>query len=379
MLKNADQRGAVPPTLRHPGVDYERDVYCLMGLPIDAIDMAGAVRRIRSAALSNTRCFVSTVNLNFLVTAARDPVFRASVLHSDLSLADGMPLVWIARLLGLPIRERVAGADLFERLAAHAGPPLTVYFFGGPDGAAEAASQNLNSSASGLRCVGFDSPGFGSVEAMSGDERIDRINRSGAQFVVVALGAAKGQAWIEHNRAHLHAPVLCHLGAVVNFTAGTVRRAPRWLQLAGGEWLWRVYQEPALWRRYWRDGVSLLRLLRRSVLPLWARSLSAPSRGGPRMVLRHSTSGTLIELEGDWRYRDLGPLRAALATSKERSGVVAVRMSGVGYFDAAFTGLLLLAHGSAQGRERFSICDVSGQARTIIERNQAAYLLTGQE
>ena len=244
-----------------PAVDFDREVYCVLGLPVDAVDMDGAVAAVRRAAASGRRCMVSTPNLNFLAGALSDPAFRDSVLESDLCLADGMPLVWVARALGLPIRSRVAGSDLFAALAKHPGPPLRVYFFGGPDGAAQAACERVNANAHGLRCVGFDSPGFVSIEAMSDAPRIARINGSGAQFVVAALGARKGQAWLRHNRAQLRAPVLCHLGAVVNFAAGRVRRAPAWLQRLGLEWLWRIGQEPALWRRYAGDGLALLRLM----------------------------------------------------------------------------------------------------------------------
>ncbi|RYH51318.1 MAG: glycosyltransferase, partial [Alcaligenaceae bacterium] len=205
------------------------------------------MQAVRDAAFSRRSCFISTPNLNFLMAARTDAGFRGSVLRSDLSLADGMPLVWVARLLGIPIRERVPGAGLFEQLLRHPGEPITVYFFGGPPGAAEVACRQVNAVGTGLRCVGFDSPGFGSLESMSGAEHIDRINRSGAMFVIVSLGAKKGQAWIELNRHRLEAPVLCHLGAVVNFAAGTVERAPGWVQAAGAEWLWRIAQEPALW------------------------------------------------------------------------------------------------------------------------------------
>ena len=90
-------------------VDFDRDVYCIAGLPIDAIDMQTAVEKVRHAARSKTRCVIATPNLNFVISAQRDAEFRESVIGSDLCLADGMPLVWIARLLKLPIPERIAG------------------------------------------------------------------------------------------------------------------------------------------------------------------------------------------------------------------------------------------------------------------------------
>lgn len=249
----------------------ERDLVHLLGLPFDRVTMDDAVRQVLEAVRTRRRLFLSTPNLNFLVAAQRDPAFRASVLDSDLSLADGMPLVWMSRLLGTPLPERVAGSSLFERLRDEPRPagvdPIRVYFFGGPPGAAEAAARRLNGQGGGMVCVGFESPGFGTVEDMSGEEVIARINAAGADFLVVALGAEKGQAWIQRNRSRLQAPVLSHLGAVVNFAAGTVSRAPVWMQRAGLEWVWRVKEEPRLWRRYAGDARALASLLLRRVLP----------------------------------------------------------------------------------------------------------------
>lgn len=263
--------------------NFDRPVVCIAGLPFDLLDMAGTVERVRAAAKNHQPCFLTTPNLNFLIGCLRDAAFRDSVIHSDLCIADGMPILWMARLLGIPIPERVAGSELFEALRVQKSidSPLKVYFFGGPEGVAEMACRVLAGERSGLQCVGFNCPGFGSIEDMSGPETIANINASGADFVVVALGARKGQAWIERNRSRIDAPVISHLGAVVNFVAGTVARAPSWMQEAGMEWLWRIKEEPALWRRYWQDGVTWIRLLLVRVLPyaLWRRIRRSRGRG----------------------------------------------------------------------------------------------------
>lgn len=368
-----------PARAREAGVDFEREVFCLLGMPIDAVDMHAAVQRVRAAALSHTRCFVSTPNLNFAMAARSDAAFRGSLQRSDLCLADGMPLVWLARLLGLPIRERVSGAGLFERLQAHTGPALSVFFFGGPDGAAAAACKRVNERGGGLRCVGFDAPGFGSIEQMSEDQRIARINASGAQFVVVALGAKKGQAWIEHNRARLCAPVLCHLGAVVNFAAGTLRRAPVWLQTLGAEWLWRIWQEPGLWRRYWGDGLGLLRVLVRHTLPLaapWRRPCWA-RQAAPRATLSllQTPGQTTLEMRGAWTHAELAPLRRALAQALDRPGHLVLQLASVTHVDSALLGLLLLAHGAVGGTRHLSVCNASPRVAAIFEHSGAAFLL----
>ena len=164
-------------------VSFDRDVYCLLGLPFDAVDMADTIRHVTEAAVRNQPCFLSTPNIDWIIGCRTDSEFRDSVVNSDLNVADGMPLIWIARMLGIPLRERVAGSNLFENLRRWPGAPIPVFFFGGPDGAAEVACQRLIAEGRGLTCAGFESPGFGSVEDMSGDETIDRINRSNASFL----------------------------------------------------------------------------------------------------------------------------------------------------------------------------------------------------
>lgn len=327
--------------------------YCLLGLPFHAVALAEAVARIRHAIAMRVPLLLTTPNVNFVVACDKDAPFRDAVIDSDLLVADGMPLVWIARLLGLPLRERVAGSEIFQRLRLSApGPlgPVKVFFFGGPPGVAEAAAGVLNAEARGMVCVGWHSPGYGSVESMSTPEVIDHINASGADFLVVALGAAKGQAWIQHNRAKLAVPVQSHLGAVVNFVAGTVSRAPRWMQRAGLEWLWRIKEEPGLWKRYWADGSALLRLLLTCVLPLAMQV---------RLMSRYRTvSGTLkrietgngrhkaivLRLSGAWHAGNLAPLRTAIAGLYNRPVSLCLDLHAVGSVDAAFVALLLQLH-----------------------------------
>lgn len=265
-------------------------VICLFGLPFDVVTMDETVHRVRQAARTRQRLFLSTPNLNFLIGCVHNAAFRQSVIDSDMSVADGMPLVWMARLLGVPLPERVTGSGLFERLRTDpllpGETPIKVYFFGGPPGVAQTAGQNLNARDGGLICVGHETPGFGSVEDMSTPDVLARINASEADFLIVALGAVKGQAWIQHNRTRLRVPVISHLGAVVNFAAGTVNRAPAWMQKTGLEWLWRIKEEPTLWRRYWSDGRALLSLVFGQLLPhaLWLRRHSSQRPAGATLT-----------------------------------------------------------------------------------------------
>lgn len=332
--------------------DFSRDVCCVLGLPFDVVTEAQAEETLRQSIDSRKRCFFSTPNLNFVVGCLSDAEFRASVLQSDLNLADGWPVVAIGRLIGAALPERVAGSSLFERLRNSARrPPVAVYFFGGPDGAARAACERINANASGAVCSGFDAPGFGSVAAMSSAEHLERLNAARPDMVVVALGAKKGQAWIQNNLASIEAPVVSHLGAVVNFTAGTVSRAPQWLQAAGFEWLWRIKEEPNLWRRYAEDGWMLLRVLVTRAIPFAVHQRSSAPDPQATAAAKVETSRleapgqTTMRLSGPWTRDNLAALRPVFATHAASGGAVSLDMAAVSHLDASAIGLLALLYG----------------------------------
>ena len=329
--------------------DFSREVHCLLGLPFDAVNMEEAEQRLRAAIAYRSPCFLSTPNLNFLIAAQSDIAFRNSVINSDLSIADGMPLVWISRLLGIPIRQRVAGSALFDTLRNDSGKPISVFFFGGPDGAAQAASQKLNLEGKGLTCVGFESPGFGTIEEMSSEAIIQRINASNADFLVVSLGAKKGQAWIEHNKSRIMVPVYSHLGAVVNFVAGTVKRAPVWMQNTGLEWLWRIKEDPALWHRYYRDGLALLKLIVTRVIPYaWFLLRHKPDENQlmtAGIETAEDKDSYIIHLGGAWTLQNLAPLRECFSNAVQAEKSVRLELRGISYVDSAFVGLVMLLHG----------------------------------
>ncbi|MCG9047581.1 WecB/TagA/CpsF family glycosyltransferase [Laribacter hongkongensis] len=323
--------------------DAESRVIGLAGVPLDMVTMAGAVARVRDAVRLRQRLLVSTPNLNFLIACQRDAVFRQSVIDSDLSLADGMPLVWMSRWLASPLPERVTGSGLFEALRQPVPgvPPVRVYFFGGPPGIAAAAVRQVNAVSGGVHCVGHADPGFGSLDDMSSAGLLADINASGADFLIVALGAAKGQAWIQRNAAALQVPVISHLGAVVNFAAGTVRRAPAWVQRSGLEWLWRIKEEPALWRRYWRDSVALVRLAIMQVLPcgLWLRHQH--ERAGAVIAWHDEGACGRLVLQG-WLPDRLDPgQQAAVRQAMEHEGPLQLDCHSLTGFGPQWAGRLL--------------------------------------
>ena len=251
--------------------DFQRDVWCLFGLPVDNLTMVSTKAILRERVNQGGTTVLSTINVNWVVQSFSDPEFRSAILNSDLVTLDGKPLLWLAKLLGCPMRETVPGSSLIEELMAEeTDKPLTIFLLGGEDNTAKRAMERINQRRGGLRAVGALNPGFGTVEQMSTSATINKINSTKPDILLVALGAKKGTLWIERNRNQLNAKIISHLGATINFLAGTVKRAPRLMQACGLEWAWRIIQEPKLFSRYAGDGlVMLLFFLPR--LPLWWR------------------------------------------------------------------------------------------------------------
>lgn len=327
--------------------DFSRNVHCLFGLPFDAVGSDEAVDNILDAVSERRRCVLSTPNLNFMVASQDDAAFRHSVIHSDLSVVDGMPLVWAGRCLGVPFRGRVAGSGLFESLHRRntGQTPVKVYLFGGDQGVADKACAAINASGGGVECVGHASPGFGSMESMSTPEILAAINSSGADFLVVSLGAKKGQAWIEHNITRLDPPVVSYLGAVINFMAGTVRRAPPWMQRNGLEWLWRISEERGLWKRYWDDGRQALGLIGKNVAPgLLTYYLDRHRFGTDQASLDivETELGIRLSLVGAWTAASLEPLRQALSLHADTNKQLHIDLGDVTFIDSSFVALMVM-------------------------------------
>ncbi len=293
---------------------------------------------------------------------------RADIIDNDLSLADGAPVAALARLVGAPLKGRCAGADVFEALRRRPGfegRRLRAFFFGGRDGAAQAAHTALNKERGGVESVGFDNPGHGDIESMSAQAVIDKINAAEPDFVVVALGAAKGNAWIARNAERLTAPAVSHLGAVVDFTAGGVKRAPAAVSRIGLEWAWRILQDNALWRRYARDAIALARLIATRAAP--SRLLRPRSSGAQTRVTVETIHGQVsqvcVRLAGDLTIDARDAVRAAFRRAAAERGDIVLSFDADGALDAAFLGQVLMLERAALRGGRRLIAAGLGPAR----------------
>lgn len=359
--------------------DLSRDVYGLFGIPIDADDRIAVLRKMAIAADAGTRFLISTPNVNFLVQSQCDTAFRESLLQSDHCCADGMPIVWISRLLGLPIAERVSGSDLFETLRSKepSPRPLKVFLFGGGEGVAEIVCGLLNARPSGVRCVGALNPGFGTVEEMSESAIIERINRSGADLLAVFLSAKKAQFWLHYNHDRLSIPVRGQFGATINYQAGTVRRAPAMFQRLGLEWLWRIKEEPYLWKRYSTDGLLLIRLVVMRALPIaidlaWQRRLDRDLSVSKRKEFDLIVVGLVGYATKTHVTKCIAFFRSILC---ERSDIV-IDLSQTRAIDPRFFGLLLMLRKELKkDGKKLTFTDVSASALRNFRLNGFEFLL----
>jgi len=232
---------------------------------IDSLTFAGALEQIERLVDAGAGGAVFTPNVDHVVQADSNAAFRDAYAQASLSLADGQPLVWASRLLGQPLPEKISGADLVAPLMQRAGRRgWRVFLVGGMAGSAIAAAKRF-AGEYGVQIAGVEDGRVDLAPGAADEALLARIAEARPQLVLVALGAPKQELWIAARRARLAPAVSLGVGAALDFTAGAVRRAPRWMQRAGLEWLYRLVQEPRrLARRYLRDDPKFLAVLFRT-------------------------------------------------------------------------------------------------------------------
>lgn len=253
----------------------------LSGVAIDRVTEAEAVATILRGVDEGRGGFVATPNLDHLRQVARDPQLAVLFERADLVVADGMPLIWAARLVGRPLPERVAGSDLVWSLTAEAAlRDKTVFLLGGAPGAADGAEARLRFVYPGARIAGRYCPPM----AFERDEReieriVDALREADPDVVYVALGFPKQERLIAYLRTQLPRTWFLGVGFSLSFVAGEVRRAPPWMGRVGLEWVHRLAQEPRrLARRYLVDDLPFaLKLFGRCIATaVRRRGRSAP-------------------------------------------------------------------------------------------------------
>lgn len=224
----------------------------ILGLPISVINMDIAVQTIISWVTARKSNYICIRDVHGVMLSHEDAELMRIHQAAGMVTPDGMPIVWAARHRSGHDVERVCGSDLVEALCGSGRcSGLSHFFYGGKPGTAEKVISNLQAQFKGISIAGSYSPPFHQLTADEDAAVVKRINESGANIVWVGLSTPKQEVWMRDHVNELRGATLIGVGAAFDFHAGVVKRAPKWMQKSGFEWLHRLLSEPRrLWRRY---------------------------------------------------------------------------------------------------------------------------------
>lgn len=233
----------------------------LLNTYINNVDMTEAIATVEQMIVDDTRHYISTINVDVVIKIENDPVLKKIVDEADMVLVDGKPLVWIANYHGNPIKAKISGSDLIPLLMETAAKKgYTVFIIGGKDGIAEQAKKNLEAKYFEIKVVGTYAPPFGFENDKLELEKINRMI-DGVDLLIACFGCPKQEKWIYENYKKYNAKVSICAGATVDFIAGNVKRAPKWMSEYGLEWFYRFLQEPKrMFKRYFVDDMKIFKL-----------------------------------------------------------------------------------------------------------------------
>lgn len=237
----------------------------VLGCAVDNLTIDETIERVKQFVASGGPHQHVVVNVDKIVKAARDPALRRAINACDLINVDGMPVVWASRLLGTPLKERVTGVDLFERLLAVAAQQgWSVYLLGATDDVVNRVGTLAQQRFPGLRVAGARN-GYWRPEE---DEQVARaVSATAPELLFVAISSPKKEQFLSRYLQLMGAPFAMGVGGTFDVFAGKVRRAPMWMQRSGLEWFYRFLQEPRrMFRRYFVEDLYFFRLLARELM-----------------------------------------------------------------------------------------------------------------
>ena len=264
-----------------------RPSIAILGVPFDNVTKTEAIDLVEGMIASRRPHYIVTPNVDFLVQARRDVELRRILFEAHLVVCDGTPLVWASKLLGNPLPERVAGADLVPLLIETAArKKYRLFLLGASEQAAERAVIRLQQTYPELIIAGYYSPPFNPLLEMDHEEIKRRVAAAKPDLLFVSFGCPKQEKWVAMHYRSLGVPVTAGVGATIDFLAGQVKRAPVWMQRSGTEWMFRLAQEP---RRLFRRYITDLWVFGSSILPQW---WELQAKGARR---NHRVAGLLSE------------------------------------------------------------------------------------
>lgn len=236
----------------------------LLNTYINNVTMSETTEAIMQMIAAGKKAYVVAINVDVVMKIEDDPYLKKIVDSADMVLVDGKPLLWISKLHGKPLKAKISGSDLVPLLCEIAVEKgYRIFIIGGKDGVAAKAKENLERKHPLIRIVGTYAPPFGFEKD---DRELIHINHMISEakpdLLITCFGCPKQEKWIYENINQYEAKVSICAGATVDFLAGNVKRAPRWMSEHGFEWFYRFLQEPRrMFKRYFIDDVKVLKLM----------------------------------------------------------------------------------------------------------------------
>lgn len=251
-----------------------------LGCPIDILSMDETIELARRAMRGRKRLQHVALNVAKLVNMRFDPVLAADVANSDIVGIDGMGIVWGGRALGLPVKSRVSGVDLLdELLAVSAREGFKPYFLGAKPEVLRRAAERSRAKYPSILFAGLQD-GYFTREQEA--DVVQAIRSSGADCLFIGMPTPRKERFLAAYRDELGVPFIMGVGGSFDVLAGAVRRAPRFMQRAGLEWLYRVYQEPGrMWWRYARTNALFAGILAQAVIRQGLGAATTPGGVAP--------------------------------------------------------------------------------------------------
>jgi N-acetylglucosaminyldiphosphoundecaprenol N-acetyl-beta-D-mannosaminyltransferase len=314
----------------------------ILGVPFDNVTTQETITLVERMVASRQPHYLVTANVDFLVQALHDVELRRILFEAHLVLCDGTPLVWASRWLGNPLPERVAGSDLVPlliRIAAERGYRL--FFLGGAPETTLQAVERLQVLYPSLAVAGHYSPPFSTLLDMDHDQIRRRIQTARPDLLLVSFGCPKQEKWIAMHYRSLGVPVCIGVGGTIDFLAGRLARAPRWMQQTGTEWVFRLAQEPRrLLKRYLKDGWYFGGALLSQWCRMQLRTRRRPASSSREALQTVASRQELVAAE--WLDAD-AVQRGALDLDRvlAGSGSVLLQLAKVRFIDSTGVGLLI--------------------------------------
>ncbi|WP_291967899.1 WecB/TagA/CpsF family glycosyltransferase [Caloramator sp.] len=238
---------------------------------IDNVTMVQCIDIIDKLIQKRSMSYVVTPNVDHIVKLERDEEFLEVYKHANLVLADGMPLIWVSKILGTPIKEKVSGSDLFPKLCEFAAQKgYKVFFLGGDTGVVQKAAEVLKARYKNLKVCGVYTPTYGFEKKEAENKKIIKLlTDSAPDILFVGVGAPKQEKWIYNHKDQIKVPVSIGIGASFDFIAGTKKRAPKWMQSVGLEWFYRFIQEPRrMFKRYFVEDMRFITIIFKQIVKM---------------------------------------------------------------------------------------------------------------